>query len=638
MREELSAWTPLAYTGEDGAFTVSVFGRDYRFDHSFLPTSVTVRGEELLDAPIALHAAFTDGSHPWIDFSFFLNEADEEHAEVLTQATCGNIIANATLTFAFDGLITVELRLSNFWQYHKEKRARLCALSLEIPLRAPHATLFHYWPNDRTSIIPSGVVMNSGAWADAALPFKPYLWGGDEYRGLGFFCETDRGFELTDPDSCVTLETGDGRRTLTVRLLDGMPAAWAQQGEDRWVDTLPPLLYTFGFQATPVKAFPQDMSDTYRRYHTSMEEIAASPADWLEQVAAAGTHWLILHENWTAVQNWGRPADEQAIIDLIARAHALGLRVMVYFGYEYSTAAPDFNRMAHKYLIKNRAGNFTGGWQRMPAQRAFMVCYNGGYADVLLQRVCRAMDVYGADGIYTDGTYVPWECANEEHGCGWRDSEGRLHPTFPILAVRRTVQRLYKEVHRRGGIIDTHQSSCCLMPTLSFADSYYDGENIQEAMKNPDFLNPAAFRCEYMGLNMGIPDNFICYGDFARVAGLSLLHNVFPRPCRFHMLAPAAELWRIYEENDLDHCRWRPYFEENGITAPDRVYASAYDGADYRVVVVTAFRVGVEHAEIDFGGAYQTALDLQSGEVYPLRDGRGTLPVEYLCAKLYRVR
>ena len=63
------------------------------------------------------------------------------------------------------------------------------------------------------------------------------------------------------------------------------------------------------------------------------------------------------------------------------------MKVMVYFGYEYSSLVPDFNEKAHGYIIKMPSGNFAGRWQRKPHQRAFMTCYNSGYADVLIKRV-----------------------------------------------------------------------------------------------------------------------------------------------------------------------------------------------------------------------------------------------------------
>ena len=72
------------------------------------------------------------------------------------------------------------------------------------------------------------------------------------------------------------------------------------------------------------------------------------------------------------------------------------------------------------------SGNFAGGWQRKPHQRAFMTCYNSGYADVLIERVKYVMDELGVDVIYTDSTSIPHDCANTSHGCGYYDKDGNL--------------------------------------------------------------------------------------------------------------------------------------------------------------------------------------------------------------------
>jgi len=82
------------------------------------------------------------------------------------------------------------------------------------------------------------------------------------------------------------------------------------------------------------------------------------------------------------------------------------------------------------------------GWHRQPEQRDYMVCYNIQWGDSLVVKIARALDRYGFDGVYLDGTMVPHACANQEHGCGYRSADGTLYPTYPIFAVRHLMQQL----------------------------------------------------------------------------------------------------------------------------------------------------------------------------------------------------
>ena len=221
-------------------------------------------------------------------------------------------------------------------------------------------------------------------------------------------------------------------------------------------------------------------------------------------------------------------------------------------------------------------------------QRDYTVCYKGDYSDTMIERVKFVMDVLKVDGIYTDGTYVPWECANENHGCGYRDKEGKLHYSYPIFAVREHVKKLYQAVHEREGIIDTHQSSCCLMATLAYADSYFDGENIQGMLREDiSKLRLDTFRAEFTGNNMGIPCNFISYTDerytLRMIAGITLLHNVYPRANRIEDIDFISNIWKIYDSFGVQEAQWCPYWQNTRFdTGNPKVYLSYHKkGQEY---------------------------------------------------------
>ncbi len=139
-----------------------------------------------------------------------------------------------------------------------------------------------------------------------------------------------------------------------------------------------------------------------------------------------------------------------------------------------------------------------------------------------------------------DGTIEPFGCANEAHGCGYRTADGELRVTYPILAVRRFMRRLYEALHPKGKLINAHQSGYCGTPTLAFVHSYWDGEHIGggEVASLDDLLKKLpleSFRAEFMGKNFGVPCEFLVS---MRSRGwtidydlaITLLHDVLVRP------------------------------------------------------------------------------------------------------------
>lgn len=646
------AWTPVVSQHSADSFSCSVTGRKYVFDKSVFPTSVFVGNEDILYAPISVNAFFDGKKGVWEKQEVILIEKNEEKAVYAVTQTCENIIVNADVTVEFDGFVRVDFRVMNFWSFHKDKAARLTGLSIDIPIKNKYSTLMHFWPNCESGVCLSSRVLNSHATpeGETALPFKPYLWAGWEYGGIGISCESDRGFEIDNPERCITVTRYDDYTNLHISILDHMPEDW-QGRSDEWGNNIRPLTYSFALQATPVKEFPKDNLTDFRAFHLYdvpkfpiFEKVRGRGDTLLEKIASHGINWLILHEDWTVLQNYGLPRDEEEFKTFVKDCHDLGIKLMVYFGYEVSSLYPGFNNVCDKYLNKNVKGNFVGGWQRPPMQRDFTVCYAGDYSDVMIERVKHVMDEYGVDGIYTDGTYVPWECANEEHGCGYRDKDGKLHFVYPIYAVREHVKKLYAAVHERGGIIDTHQSSCCMMATLAFADSYFDGENIQGMLReNMANLKLDSFRAEFMGLNMGIPCNFISYtnSEFSTrlIAGISLLHNVYPRPNVYRDLPFSQQIWNIFDDFGIKDALWHPYWEQKEFVAQDKVHISYYtNNSDETLLLITSLNNDVTNVELEFDRPYNEIFDLLDDDDCTICGTKATIPVVYGNIKICKLK
>lgn len=643
MESYMKNFYEVEFIKREKGFSLRNGNKEYIYDNSIFPTDIIAEGESILNSPVKLCAFFSGKEGIIKDVTYKIMSSSDEKVSVIVSAVAENIVINELITLECDGFLKTDIKILPFWEYSEngDNIPRLDKMYLSVNVKKEAGSLFHYWPNDIQSILPAPDVMNSNAAQNGCYPFKPYVWTGNREKGLGlFFGDTFENFELLDNNECVAVKTDISSTKIQLNMLDFMPEEW--QGEkDRWVKTLKPKFYTVGFQVTPVKKMPKERELLYKRFHIGCSDLTSDfyDDDKLKKIAEYGTKCIILHEDWTVIQNYGLAYDEEKLKEQIGKAHGLGMKVLLYFGYEYSSYAPDFTDKCNEYLIKTSDGKFTGGWQRKPWQRAFMVCYRGGYGNVFINRVINAMENYGADGIYTDSTYVPWECANFAHGCGYRDKKGEIHTTYNVMAVREFVKILYKEVHKRGGIIDTHQSSCCVMPTLSFADSYFDGENIQESYRKSglDFLSLDSFCTEYMGENLGLVPNFIAYTckelSFERASALTLLHNVHTRPFtntkgKKWDLDKASEIWKIYDEFQLDSREFIPYYKNGELkTEDEKIFVSVYRGSENDVAVISNFNG--EDKNVLITGNFKTAENIKTGEKTFFNEGKAKITVRH---------
>ena len=613
-------WTPVE--ARDGA--VSVWGREYAFASNALPVGVKTAGREMLSGPMRIVCADTNGNEiVWKKGGSWVQEADAEFATVCAWQEADEVAANVTARVEFDGMAKVSLALVPGPQGNRMKLSRAW---LEIPFAPERVTLFNYSPASWSKLVNTGAVKGPLAW-----PFRCAVWLGDEEAGLCWFCESDAAFSPADPARVIEVLPGTDATVLRIRLAE---KALTQ-----------PTTWVFGLQATPVKPFPKGFNANHTVHAPQMGAgiTIKRPEVWwtaqrafpqgkidetLDAVAKAGTKTVVFHEDWIPLQNNPAPrADFKAIVD---KCHARGMKVLVYQGYELSPLDPLWGDHHADWLGKDRNGHFMSYWFREPGQRDYCVCYNSGFSSVWLARVKGAYDELGLDGIYLDSTIRPRACANERHGCGWRDAEGKLHATYPFFAVRKMMRELYEFVESRGGRIDAHQSGYVCPATLAFAHSCWDGEQIAVGGNRKDIrkeLNIDAFRAEFMGRNHGVPCEFLayekpgwCYDD---ALAITLLHDVMVRPCGFVAVPRLAPLWKALDDFGAPEAEWTPYWKNPVAASPACVKASVYSkGRESLIVVSNVSPEDAVTAEVALPSGAVRATDALSGKEMPVNSGK----------------
>ena len=623
IEDVLPPWTEVVAETTEQEINVSVWGRTYRYANASLPTSVTTADEEILSAPIRLVGVLDGNPLVWDRQGTVLFRHDKAQATVSGWQANETLIVNTTSKVEFDGLMRVDMVVMP----QRGASPKLEELWLEVPLKEEKATLFHYWPGRWGSAENSGAIPETGL----TLPFKPFVWLGWEEGGLGWFTESDKGWQ-PEEESCYIEVAPQGEEVvLRLRILDTQPPEL-------------PLTFTFGFQATPVKPIPKEFHE-WRICHGASYGIESQSAGGeetgtvLDRIANLGVKTLVFHEQWTPIQNYWETTQETELKRLVSECHKRGIKLLLYFGYELSTLTPEWGEIAEKTLVKNPQGGLAGGYHRQPEQRDYIVCYNSIWQDRLVDGIAQALEHYGFDGVYLDGTIEPWGCSNEEHGCGYRAPDDSLKVTYPIFAVRRLMRRLYALVHPKGGFVNAHQSTCCVTPTLAFCHSYWDGEQFNGGELAGDSLQKlplAAFRAEFMGQNFGVPCEFLVYEKppewtFEHALAFCLLHDVRIRPLGFgNKLELMSKIWEAMTDFGVSEAEWYPYWRNQEFVKaqPEAVKVSFYLKGNRALFVISNLSakqevegdITLNRGALGISSAFTSAHDALTEEHLTLED------------------
>ena len=656
MGEVLHPWHSIEASQTGNRVEVGFWERKVVQDASLFPVSLRTLDRELLYAPIRLVGRANDEEVVWHDQGCYLVEPQKDRAVINGYAESQCLIANSTLAWEYDGAARWDVKIMPrgvtvpqlFGLEPKQvTRWELQNLRLEIPLRKEAVQLYVAWPKGHVTALSDGAELSENGQIPAggmSMPFKAALWLGTEKSGIQLVAESDEYWQPADLNKAINIEDADDHWVLTLHLLDALPRTWSEPGMSS-----PQINYTFGLLATPVKpidpafhrikavhidCFTKIIGDYWPFINGPVSD--ENPEKVIDRLSRAGVNLLILHEKWNKMQNYWETAvqTKEEITKLVQLCHSRGIRVLPYFGYEITSAMPYFAQVRDDVsVILEDRGDYASMWYRVPYQRANMVCYRSDWKDKLVEGMLRCVDQFDFDGVYLDGTACPWGCINEKHGCGYIGTDGKRHATYPVFEVRDIMRKIYEGVHKRGGLVNPHLSGVALPFITGFSDMIWDGEHIQTDIWHKGIRNFSLeyFRAEYLGVNHGIPMQFIVYEvpgkwNFDMALSICLIHGVYPRPNSIHHpLDVMEELWEVLELYGIADAKFEGYWENTGAWTCSRkpIKLSFYrreqlDGSVKLLVFVSNPTVDVcENAELAIHPAYFGKQTVRS--VYDVR-------------------
>ena len=614
-----SADVPKPYTpvkASDSEFRC--LGRTTKLGAMLLPAQITAAGEPLLKSPVRI--APLDG----ITGKGKLISNDGNSAVWEWQGESSAFKIAVRMTADCDGLAWYDITLT------PKQPVKLSSLRLEVPRREETARYIHAANFSWGQQLSSGLREYGGKWNQK---FMPYVWLGDEDRGLGWTAESDQTWRLREPTNALLVETKGDTVLFATTFLD----------HEETIDS--PVKLSFGLQATPVKPVTFQWRANARIFHdtylSNMEPNKYGRIR-LDTLKNAGVKTVVYHDQWSEYFGQLKPAKPEEFRKFIAECHKRGIRFIVYIGYGIARNAPEMQ-------VKGRHDEWSAlplipwipGYK--PEFRTFdATCARSGWQEWLVTGIEKLFTDYDLDGLYFDGTTEAFRCENESHGCGWRDKDGKVHATYCVRDVRNTMRRIADAVHNHkpDAILDAHMSASLTIPTLSFLDSYWDGEQYESYTAADKVEIPLdAFRAEFMGWAHGLDAQFLCYINrpFTTEEAIAIagLHGVEVRPDGIKQVSAISRLWGAYDRFGMTSATWLPYWKGSGVTADDaEVKASAWSKGGRALIFVSHLKrepltttLHLDRRKLGLGQGALTMTDAITGQ--PLKPAGDALPIDF---------
>ncbi|MBZ5639455.1 MAG: DUF6067 family protein [Acidobacteriia bacterium] len=626
-------WAPISASGGK----VGCWGRSYDFLGSLFPRQVTSQKSEILAGPITLvgkiggrDLVFQTADHQAITPA--RNQVDLDSVTVAAGVT-----VRVTSHLEYDGCIKITLSLSP-----ETKPVVLEGLELRIPFKAERALYYHWFEASRDPRLTNAGELPAGGLKSH---FKPLLWLGDDDRGLCWFAESPKDWQVADKESVLSVEPGNGATVVRVRMMD-RPFALAK-----------PWQTVFGLMATPARPMPPGWRDLMVPLNVTNPWHAWAPG--FNNLSGSDDPGTLYPRDPAAMKAWverTRERGERAPFYPTTEATKVVPYSAVVFWtgkYRDGTPSPEIQVFGPEWSSKpQREGPRPDPVEQIPLKEEYGVCPSSSFAQFYIYQLDRLIDETGIDGLYIDGSW--WFCSNKLHGCGYEDDQGKWQPQYNIWAFRELFKRIYCLFYQKhkDPLLFVHTSSWLAIPSLSFAHLMLDGEQYHDPGQKVedhfmDVVPLDKWRAEHTGKQWGpapfilpdIPSEF-AKGEAAtrELLMLTNLHDtgIFPGNLNLRLAMRNYQAKRLFGVADSE---FRGYWGDRSWVACDTPggLVSVYrkpDGSRALLVVGNTSKADGSVAVrpllegLKLKGKVDAGVDLETGERVPLEGGALAVPVK----------
>ncbi|MBM4030404.1 MAG: hypothetical protein FJ291_01295 [Planctomycetes bacterium] len=479
-------FTPLEVEGK----TVRAVLRGHVMNRHGLWDQVISKGTPLLAEPMRwdIHSTII----PWGIQGLFGDPEKVSDARVMVRGMVSYTPMQALVTdeYDMDGMmkVTFEPELAGDEPFDR--------LDLVIPLRDDVAKLMHVCGDglrfNYAGEVPKGegVVWDSrkASRLEIAGTFIPYIWLGDEERGIAWFADSDKGWYLDDRKPALELIRRKGVVELRVHFITKKTALYAGKK--------PAIV--FGLQATPTK--PMMAKPSWRRINS----LVGKAPDFLRYHTLGATYY------WGGIDFDVFPRDKDtSIYDKFAEIRRTGKEDRPFFENWLRKYAPDGQRDkmwdAH---IWSGVGSFKGQPDIMipytnargcgrcedftvfqdewlvsdyTGRAATSVAYDidpvPSFQDFALYYFEKMLDSGAFDGLYFDNTFLKANKNIVGGGAYYRD-DGTLQPACGLWTMRDYLKRCAILCWQKGRpfVNISHMTNTQIVPINTWAGINLDWE------------------------------------------------------------------------------------------------------------------------------------------------------------------
>lgn len=520
LGRETAVIPPLTALEVEGVKVRSVL-REHAFAGNGLWNQVVSNGRPLLAEPMRW-IVVANGEPQRIDATeIALQSPAPDRVGVRTGFTAGPLKIRLEGNVEVDGLYRVRLAIAG------DPETTVDRFDLVIPMPSDQATLMNAITDETRIHYLGSVPAGQGVlWRATQAErwqldegFVPYLWVGNEDRGLAWLSESTRDFWF-DPGASTAELRRLGNKVEFVIHFAPTPGRLARNRE-----------IEFALQATPVKPRPGE-GDSWRRWQLACDagedfvSVCPLPSGFYWGTESPYGHltprggdesvlgWMARARSGQVVhppiRDWmdrhDVPPAERSIAtsSLEYTMHVLSLpskAVVAYFDAQGSSWGSEFATFSDEW----RAAPFGDRDGRdEPSSRTLPTQPRASYRDRLLWYLDRMLASGAADGVFFDNTFL--RASFDDHiGTAYRDDRGNLHPGVEIYALRELLQRAQGLVwkHRRAWWNLAHLTTTPISAIHGFAGFSLDGE---WGYGDQDFQNRFSrerLRAEGLGTQLG---------------------------------------------------------------------------------------------------------------------------------------
>ena len=501
---------------------VSAVLRTHAIGGTGLPEQIRSAGMPLLAEAIRFELV-VDGRAVGLEVERAVRFTRTSPTEVAWEAawSAGPLHGTIEARMEIDGLIELAIELAPSPGTYVER------LDLVIPLRRDTALLMNA-VTDRarhnfSGAIPRGrgVVWESRQAKRVELTgtFVPYLWLGDEERGLAWFANSTRDWVADGGASVQRIERRDDAVELRVRPIG------------RRVELAHARRIRFGLQATPTK--PRRPGSDWRSWqpYCSAEapirtlcilgagwawgaatafgdfSVAAGNEEILEALAVARRTRTVPPggvEGWLArrVPRHPRPEAVRGGLDYGFRMIALNPdAVIAYTNARYVAPNAETDVYRHEWSPMPFAEEPPPG---LEIESRFATFPTRSFQDFAIWNLRRLLDAGVADGFYFDDTYLR-AVFDDVSGEAHRDEAGVLHPAVDMMEMRQYLKRMQTLAYRERGewLNVSHMTNTPIAPIHTWTGAVLDGELRYGPEPFPKRFTRDWIRAESLGSQVG---------------------------------------------------------------------------------------------------------------------------------------